>query len=85
MLGIVGTVALAGKLVMHPVLFNLQADGLARLAADGFGGVGFVVGRCRVGPALRVEAVGAADEEVGRLGDGQHSDIVLTFILMREK
>ncbi len=70
MLGIVGAVALAGELVMQPVLLHLQADalhGLTRLSADGFGGIGFVVRHgnrcCRcVGPALRVEAVGATDE-----------------------
>lgn len=93
MLGVVGAVAFAGELVVHAVLVSLQFDalhGLARLAADGFGCIGLVVGHgdgcCRcVRPALRVEAVGAADEEVGRFGDGQHSDVVLAFILMKEK
>ena len=50
-----------------------------------------VVRRCRdgrsrsVGPTLRIEAVGAAHEQVRRSGDCQNSDVILTLILNEEK
>ena len=58
---------------------------LGRLAGRVSGGGRRDGGGGRVGPALRVEAVGAADQQVGRSGDGQNPDVVLAFILGTKK
>ena len=66
----------------------LDADALRCLAR--LVGLCRVVGGCdrrcgRVGSTFGVEAVGATHEQVGRAGDCQNSDVVLTFILKRKK
>ena len=87
-LWIVRAVAFSRKLVVHPIFFMLDADALRCLAR--LVGLRRVVGGCdrrcgRVGSAFGVEAVGATHEQVGRAGDCQNSDVVLTFILNEEK
>ena len=77
MLRVVGAETPAAELVLHlegAVVLCRFGDVLA-LAVDG-----------GVRPALGIEAVGAADEEVVRVRLGQHSDVVLTLVLgKREK
>ena len=78
MLRVVGAETPAAELVLHlegAVVLCRFGDVLAALAVDG-----------GVRPALGIEAVGAADEEVVRVRLGQHSDVVLTLVLgKREK
>ena len=75
MLGVVGAEAPAAELVLHlerAVFFCLCVRDVLALAADG-----------GVRPALGVEAVGAADQEVVRIRLGQHPDVVLTLVLRK--
>ena len=74
-LGVVGAETPAAELVLHlerAVLFCLCVRDVLALAADG-----------GVRPALGVEAVGAADQEVVRIRLGQHPDVVLTLVLRK--
>ena len=76
MLRVVGAETPAAELVLHlegAVVLCRFGDVLA-LAVDG-----------GVRPALGIEAVGAADEEVVRVRLGQHSDVVLTLVLGKKR
>ena len=70
--GVVGAEAPAGKFML-----GLEVGGRLLSLADrvvlGLGG--------GVGAALGVEAVGAADQEVGGVGLGQHAYVVLALVL----
>ena len=92
MLGVVRAVSLSRELMMHPIFFNLSTHTLGcltHLVSIDFGPIVFGVCCCcgccgwcaGVGPALGVEAVGAADKQVGVSCDGQNSDVILTVIL----
>ena len=71
MLRVVGAETPAAELVLHLERAVLSSVGdVLALAVDG-----------GVRPALGIEAVGAADEEVVRVRLGQHSDVVLTLVL----
>ncbi len=75
MLGVVGAEALAGEVVAHGepravvVLILLVLGAVAGRAEVG------------VGPAARVEAVGAAHQQVAGVGLRQHADVVLALVL----
>ena len=72
MLRVVGAETPAAELVLHleGAVVPCRVGDVPALAVDG-----------GVRPALGIEAVGAADEEVVRVRLGQHSDVVLTLVL----
>ena len=74
MLRVVGAETPAAELVLHLEGAVVPCRVGDVLAVDG-----------GVRPALGIEAVGAADEEVVRVRLGQHSDVVLTLVLGKRK
>ena len=75
MLRVVGAESPAAELVLHleRAVLGLCGDVLA-VAADG-----------RVSPALGIEAVCAADQEVVWVRLGQHADVILTLVLQKRE